>query len=935
MIQHDRHVVTSLAQPSGRPFVGRAAELAFLRRAWESSREHAARVIGVGGSSGIGKTALVQRFRMSADPARCAWASGDEQEAHLPWGVLWQLARQLSPDLVALVDELDAQADPLFVGKGLLRHLESAGELLLVVDDAQWADRPSLAALRFVARRLLSGPVTDPVLMLVVHQPAGEAGAPGQPWPSPGLDDGWRRIFESERGSHLRLDGLSPGELTELAAAGGHPGLNPGGAARLHEHTGGNPLHAQAVLDQVPLRSIVAGSGPLPAPHDIALIVADRLGRCGKATQSLVAAGSVLGRRFRLPTVRALADLTDTSAAVAEAVEARFLAEVPGTEGQELLFTHGLLQAAIYDDLGLANRRNLHSRAAGLLGGTAALRHRIAATDGPDEALAADLEATARTELRLGRIPVAAAQLRACLDLTAPGPDRGPRLLAAVEALLVAGDAITAGEYQDEVVAGQGDPWWDYVAGQQAMLAGRITDARQRLGRALATMRSGGRPPPPAPADLAARIASQLAIIGIITLSYQEMIEYGEAAVRAGTDERWVAAFAWFARSVGLALAGRGEEALAGLAGVGAPGAPGGLDGLVARGMIRLWHDDLPGAHGDLLAVIERATNGEAMRIAQSLGFLGEVEYRSGMLAEAVLHTELAIADAEENGRVWDFAMLHALASYPRAARGDWAEADAHAAKATEWAPLLGIQSSSAFAAASRVCVAVARGDAEAMLTAAQELEATYDSQEPGTYLLGPARADALSRLGRIEEATAALDAFASGQPVARRRSAQLGVARVRAQIDLARGESRAARADCAVAAGLAHDIGLPLEAARIELLIGRCLLAQGKRGGAERHIRGALRQFTVLGAHAFTAQALAVVAEFGLSVDTAHGPFDTLTDTERAVARLACDRLSNREIAARLIISQKTVEYHLGHVFDKLDVASRQELRVLYEESA
>ena len=914
--------------------MGRKAELTFLANAWRSSRDRAARVIGVEGGSGIGKTALVRRFRDESRPAACAWASGDEQEAHLPWGVLWQLATQLHPDLAAMVDELDAQADPLFVGKGLLRHLEAAGELLLVVDDAQWADKPSLAALRFVARRLLSGPVTDPVLMLVVYQPAGAAGGLAQPWPSPGLDDSWRRIFESDRGSHLRVTGLSPAELAELAATGGHPGLNPAGAARLCEHTAGNPLYAQAVLDQVPPRLIASG-GALPAPHDVALLVADQLGRRSGQTQQLVTAGSVLGRRFRLATVRALAHLTDTAKPVAEAVTARFLAEVPGTHGQELEFTHGLIQAAIYDDLGAAYRRELHRRAAGLLGGAAALRHRIAAADGPDPDLAADLEATARDELRRGRIPVAAAQLRTCLDLTAPGPRRGPRLLAAVEAMLVAGDAITAAEYADEVAAGQGEPWWDYVAGQQAMLAGRIPDSRELLGRALAATLAGQQPPPPAPADLAARIASQLAVIGIVTLSYPDMIEYGEAAVRAGTDEPWVAAFAWFARSVGLALAGRGAAALASLAGVDLPGAPGGLDGLVARGMIRLWTDDLPRAHADLLAVIERATNGEAMRVAQALGFLGEVEYRRGMLAESVLHTELAVADAEENGRVWDYAMLHALASYPRAARGEWADADAHVAKAAEWAPLLGIRTSAAFAAAARATVATARDDPEAMLAAADDLAAAYDSVEPGTYLLGPVRAEALCRLDRLAEASQALDAFADTLAASGRRSALLGVARVRAQISLARGDAHAARTDCTLAVALAKEIGLPLEAARVELLTGRCLLALGKRGGAERHIRDALRQLRVLGAYAFEAQALAVVEEAGLSVDTVHGLFEKLTDTERAVTRLACDRLSNKEIAARLIISQKTVEYHLGHVYDKLDVASRQELRQLVEESA
>src|SRR6185437_14722504 len=134
------------------------------------------------------------------------------------------------------------------------------------------------------------------------------------------------------------------------------------------------------------------------------------------------------------------------------------------------------------------------------------------------------------------------------------------------------------------------------------------------LTGALAALDAGEPAPEGAPADLTARIATQLAIIGIVIVSYPQMVQYGNVAVEAGSAEPWVSGFAWLAKTVGIALAGDGDQALALLAGAGEPGASSGLDGLAARGIIRLWLDDLEGAARDLHAMFSRATRGEALR---------------------------------------------------------------------------------------------------------------------------------------------------------------------------------------------------------------------------------------------------------------------------------------------------------------------------------
>jgi ATP/maltotriose-dependent transcriptional regulator MalT len=499
--------------------------------------------------------------------------------------------------------------------------------------------------------------------------------------------------------------------------------------------------------------------------------------------------------------------------------------------------------------------------------------------------------------------------------------------------LLVIGDIATASPYQDELAAAGSGAWSDYVTGYQLLLAGQVSEAKARLGRALTAVRAGERGAAGQPEDLEGRIAAQLAIIAVLTLSYREMVEHGAAAVAAARVP-WVAAFAWFTRSIGLAVAGRGAEALAELSDVDEPGAPSGLDGLVARGMIRLWTDDLAGARRDLARSVDRATRGENLRIAQALGFLGEAEYRLGALDEAVLHTELAVGDAEENNRFWDYALLHALASYPLAARGEWEKAEAHAAAAATWGRKVGAPSGLAYAAAAKAAIAQARGDATVLLAAAEELELFYPGREPGTSLSGPLRADALSQLGRTVEAIDALDAFTAKLIHQDRLSTRLAVTRVRAQLAAATGDHGEALGACERARHLAHTVGLPLEAARVDLLTGTYQAALGRRAAAERTLRSALRQFTFLGAWAYAALTLRASAAAGLSLDAPSAALGALTRAERAVVTLVCQGRSNREIAERLVLSTKTVEFHLTNVFRKLDVSSRGELRLVLAEN-
>ena len=152
-------------------FVGRSAELDALCSRLADAHAGRPWIVQVAGPAGIGKTALIERFLAQgtgAGPAPTVLrASGEEAETLFAYGVLDQLARSAGPAGEALA-EVSAQpsAEPFLAGSRLLEllgELESAGPVLLVVDDLHWADQPSVRALVFALRRL----VADQVLVLL------------------------------------------------------------------------------------------------------------------------------------------------------------------------------------------------------------------------------------------------------------------------------------------------------------------------------------------------------------------------------------------------------------------------------------------------------------------------------------------------------------------------------------------------------------------------------------------------------------------------------------------------------------------------------------------------------------------------------------------------------------------------------------------------
>ena len=822
------------------PFVGRLPELALLEEALIRARGGSPQIVAIEGIAGIGKTTLVRHFIAQTDPSRIFWSSGDQDEADLPWGLLGQLAdaaRVRGVDNVRdLVDGLDPETDPFLVGANLLRLVGEHELAVVVIDDAHWADTQSLKAARFAFRRLPPGQI----LVLMTYRPE-EAGRMGS---------GWRRLLV-EKGLRARLGGLAIPELVRLSETITGLPLSRRAATRLFEQTSGHPLYARSLLEQLPPGTFERSDGPLPAPAELAGTVLARLSSLSAPARGVVRLASVLGTSCRVVDLRALDEPEDFADALGEAIEAGLLQEVPGAAGMEVCFPHLLERSAVYQDMPPRQRRRLHAIAALALVGRPALQHRAAAFVGPDSELADEAEQFAREDIAAGRFQRGAIELRMALGLTPPGPARRSRLLAAAEALLASGDVPAASALAEDLAALPDEPWSDYVEGYLAFLSARVGEAEALLTRASETLRQKGAGDG-APPDLGVRIASLRTILAVLRLDYPAMLRFGQEAVDGSSSDDWVAAFAWLSRLLGLALAGRAVDAQRFLDQFDKAGGSLSLDGLVARGIIRLWTDDLAGARADLSWAIEREQFGEPLRLSQAVGFLGEAAFRMGFLNEAVEHAELAVSLATEAERAWELPMLHGLAAFPRAARGEFAEAEDHAALATQWASVMSTPSSSAYASAARAFIALAREDTEALHQAAADFTSVYDSHEPGSHALGPVLAEALVGLGRFDEAAAALDEFEAMVRATGRRSGQGSTARVRGQLAAVRGEWETAAALFAEAVATAEELAMPLASGLAHLAWGGAAVWAGKRKVAARELQTSARVFESCGALCF-----------------------------------------------------------------------------------
>ncbi len=838
---------------------------------------------------------------------------------HMPFGVVDQLFRGMTEGRCEAIQRTAPPVDPLTVGADLLDLLgilQRDGPLALVLDDGHWADPPSLQALTFAVRRLH----VDRVLALIIVRDDAM------------ITEGLRRAVAGERGCTLSLGGLSAAELSLLAARRGSENLPLRVVKRLFEHTDGNPLHALALLDELPPAVLKQAGAELPAPRSFGVLVLSRLASCSPAAQDLVVAVAVLGHHSALGLAASIAELTDPIRALDEAVQAGLLEEVWDPSGCTVSFPHPLVRTAVYRDLGPARRSNLHARAAAVLDGIAALDHGVRASLVPDPTLAADLEACADKEVASGAVASAAAHLLEAARLSSSLADRRRLILDGAALLVLNGDAALATSLADELAALPDSPRRYLVLGHLAALTGDPSRARTLLVNAWDTLDRDAEP------NLAAQVATQLAESCIVQGRGEETVTWARRALKA-TPEETPAVIPIYSRlMVGLTLSGESDEALA-LAASLAPDptdkmTPRAIDVLLGRGLVRLWTDELAGARADLVAVVDATRIWRQLREGViALRFLAEAEYRLGAWDDSVIHAELAASIAEDSDQAWLLPFAHAMSVYPLAARGQRDEAAFYARAASQATDAFEKSESAgtAYAATAAAYLAFTAGDPAGVANSLQPILRLRNrdfADEPGLMSWQELYADALIDLGHIEEADTVLTGYETLAGARGRHSSLASAARVRANLQLAQGQPRQARASFEAALGHARQVSAPFDQARVQNIYGRFLRRVGDRRAAAAQLQDAGDVFARLGARSFAEQAERELAACGLAPARRTQPDAArLTPQEFATARLVAAGATNRQVAAELVVSIKTVEYHLCRVYTKLGISSRHQL--------
>ena len=892
-------------------FVGRAAETALLDHHFDLARDGQGQLVLVVGPSGIGKTALIRHALRRWD-ARTVWVSGDPSEVTLAGGVLDQLASQLGvPGVFDVEISESSAASPLGAGKILLDAIGAGSigsPLVVVVDDANWADDLSLKALTFAFRRLHSSPVLGIVVTrpdAAVHLPSGLSNA------------------AVATGDRIDLGRFSLDDVAQLAQAITKSALNRRAIDRLYSHTDGVPLHVRELLHDLPVIALQSPGTVLPAPRSVEVLVLSRLARSARETEQLVVAAAVLGDRCQLTDAATLAGLTDSLSALEEAEDLGLLVQFDTTQGRACGFAHTLLRTAVYRDLGVARRAELHRRAAALTTGPASLEHRLLGCAGADPVLAADLEAQADNDLRMGQIAEAVRHLLATVRVDSSGEQRDQRLMRAVILLLELGEVGHAREYLAEVVAMAPGGERSLILGRMAMLSGDHQEAEQLLVQAWhgTDLHTDGSK------DSAAEAACDLAQLLLGQQRVTDATHWADRAVgmAAGSLQR---ACAQVMSATCVALTGDLQKARATLQELLDQADHGSAQLLFRAGLgtLLMWSDDLEDA-ATQLGIASAASGSPHFALSHRLMaqvMAIHVDYRRGRWSEASSAATDLLDVIEDFDQQWLLPRANAAAALPLAAQGNWDTAIAR----TEAAIASEDGASFVDVINARTALAFAQDDPEtvrSLVSPLHEALPIFERFEPSLLGFWPLYVHSLVRLGEVEAAESVLVPFERLAKVRARRSAMAIAARVRGCLEAARRETDAAKSAFEASLGYQRGLAMPFEEALTRLEYGRHLRRIGQRRSAVRELSAARQNLVRLDAAPFLRVVdIELGAEPNQSPSVAGSP---LTPRQRMVAQAVIAGKSNREIASELYVSIKTVEFHINQILTRLGVDSRTDI--------
>ena len=836
----------------------------------------------------------------------------DEALAPLAAGQRSALARAL------VLEEIDGPPpDAHASGVALLnalRGLAAGRPLIVAVDDVQWLDAASSGALAYAARRLRA----EPIGVLLARRTGLDSSL---------LDDLRRSARE---GCHVDV-AVGPLDLAALhQVVRAHLGvaLPRPLLAEVHQASGGNPLYALEIVRSLGRSDASVEAGrPLPVPDSLRDLVHARLLALPPASRDFLAAAAAHAH----PTV----SIAEAASGVQRDIglPPGLEAHIVETDEERIRFVHPLLATSALETADPERRAAIHARLAELLEDPEARAWQLAAFVTEPDASVANLldEAANRARVRgapragallferaaeltpaddepavrrrrveaayahhaAGDTGRARALLEPALERMSPGPERAG-LLVALARFRSYDDDVRGGSRLYQQALNEVQPGSLVEAYAQEGLAGTLFRLRERLAEAVEASGS------------AATTARKL---GVTHLEAESLATKAVSEAALGRAEA--------VESAEAALALQSECA----------DRPVLRQPAFAAQCVRFWHDDLLGAHQAYSAMAAAARElGDESSLPYTHVMLGQIECAGGRFAEALLRAGEGETVAEQAGQRALVGYVLAVRALAEAHLGDVESASASGTRALDLARTTSGVPAWIFASWALGHLALSQGNAAGaleFLLPLVEHHAREDIREPGALPFMPDAIEALIDNGRTEDAEALADAYqAAAERLARRR----GIAaahRVRGLLAGASGALADALVELETAVQLYSQGDTPFERARSLLGMGAALRRAKRRREARETLEEALAIFERMGAALWAERTRAELRRISGRAATP----DTLTPAEEGVAALVAEGKTNREVAAALFLSDRTVEGHLTHVFGKLGIRHRTEV--------
>lgn len=892
-----------------------------------------ARALVLNGGAGIGKTTI---WHQAVDEAR---DRGDavlstrptEAETGLPFVSLADiLAPILDAHLRALTTfqwtaietalgrtEPTEPLDRLVLARATLEliHARSRdGPVVIAIDDIQWMDPASERTLAWVCRRLGDLPIG----LLITHRTTSTD--------QPPLDLG--RALD-DRLVVIPVGPLTSGDLDELIRAHFGVALPRPRLLELGRLSGGNPLYALEIARAAARDPHFPAIVEFAVPPGLGDLVRTRLDTLSPTASSAV----LLTATASQPT----SVLVERAGGVVDGLREAIEHGVVELDGPRLRFTHPLLASVAYGSAFPWQRRDAHLALAEVVDDPEErARHLALGTEGRSEAIAAELEVAAGLAAARGS-PESAAQLAEHAARLTPGhltAEHQRRLTEAADHHITSGDPAHGRSIIEALIGsvGPGPTRADLLRRLAAVIDDSLDRSIELCEQAL--VEAFGKPDTEARIHIALGVYTWLA--GDLECSAGHCRAAADHAERA--DDGLLVAISLGELCHAQTVLGQGylvddmNRALD-LERVHVT-FPASMRPSFQLAVIGVYTDDLDNARPLLHAELDRAVaTGDEVHRFSVLFRLAELELRAGNWELAMRHADESVVSALQAGIDQEQGAVLMVQALVGAHLGELDVAAATADRSLVIAEAGGDRIVAIRALGVLGFVELSRGEPvaalEYLIPACRELRALGVGELSISGVVQN-EIDALVALGRLEEAEeeiARVDDLARSTGRAWHAAiAARGAARVAA----ARGDAAGARAAIARALAAHERLPQPFE-------LGRTLLAQGEierrfkqRGTARAALTRARDLFDALGAARWSEMATADLARIP---GRTPGSGD-LTETERKVAGLVAEGLTNKEIAARLFVSVRTVEANLSKVYAKLGVRSRTELVGLLDRS-